>query len=203
LHAARAGGVDVSVETCPHYLCLAAEEIPDGATEFKCCPPIRERANQDLLWSALAAGDIDLVVSDHSPCTVDLKRLDTGDFGQAWGGIASVQVGLPAMWSAARARGVALARVVGWMSTAPADRAGLTHKGRIAEGADADFAVFAPDEEWDVDVATLQHKNPVSAYAGRHLHGVVRQTWLRGAQLAINDQSNDQPAGRLLVRGQR
>jgi allantoinase len=203
LHAARASGVDVSVESCPHYLCLAAEDIPDGATEFKCCPPIRGRDNQDLLWTALSAGDIDLVVSDHSPCTVDLKRLDTGDFGQAWGGIASVQLGLPAMWSSARTRGVALARLVGWMSTAPADRVGLTHKGRIAEGADADFAVFAPDEEWDVDVATLQHKNPVSAYAGQHLRGVVRQTWLRGAQLAINGQSNDRPAGRLLVRGQR
>jgi allantoinase len=203
LHAARAAGVDVSVESCPHYLCLAAEDIPDGATEFKCCPPIRGRTNQDLLWAALSAGDIDLVVSDHSPCTVGLKRLDTGDFGQAWGGIASVQLGLSAMWSSARARGVTLASVVGWMSTAPADRVGLTHKGRIAEGADADFAVFAPDEEWDVDVATLQHKNPVSAYAGRHLRGVVRQTWLRGAQLAINGQSNDRTTGRLLVRGQR
>jgi allantoinase len=207
LHAARAAGVDVSVESCPHYLCLAAEDIPDGATEFKCCPPIRGHANQDLLWSGLAAGDIDLVVSDHSPCTVDLKRLDVGDFGLAWGGIASIQLGLPAMWSSAQARGVALATVVGWMATAPADRVGLTHKGRIAVGADADFAVFAPDEEWDVDVAALRHKNPVSAYAGQHLQGVVRQTWLRGTQLAINDPSsdggNDQPAGRLLVRGQR
>ncbi|MGI8522106.1 MAG: amidohydrolase family protein, partial [Nocardioides sp.] len=99
--------------------------------------------------------------------------------------------------------GLDLATVVGWMATAPADRVGLTHKGRIAEGADADFAVFAPDEEWDVDVAALRHKNPVSAYAGQHLRGVVRQTWLRGALLDINDQSNDQPAGRLLVRGQR
>jgi allantoinase len=199
LRAARADGVDVSVETCPHYLCLAAEEIPDGATEFKCCPPIRERSNQDALWSALADGDIDLVVSDHSPCTVELKRRDVGDFGLAWGGIASVQLGLPAMWSAAVTRGVDLARLVGWMATAPADRVGLPHKGRIAEGADADFAVFAPDEEWDVDVAALQHKNPVSAYAGRHLRGVVRQTWLRGRRLDINDQ----PAGRLLARGQR
>jgi allantoinase len=199
LHAARAQGVDVSVETCPHYLCLAAEDIPDRATEFKCCPPIRERSNQDRLWSALETGDIDLVVSDHSPCTVELKRFDAGDFGLAWGGISSVQLGLPAVWSAARGRGVDLARVVGWMATAPADRVGLSHKGRIAEGADADFAVFAPDEEWDVDVAALRHKNPISAYAGRHLRGVVRQTWLRGALLDINDQ----PAGRLLVRGQR
>jgi allantoinase len=199
LHAARADGVDVSVETCPHYLCLAAEEIPDGATEYKCCPPIRERSNQDALWSGLAAGDIDMVVSDHSPCTVELKRRDVGDFGLAWGGIASVQLGLPAMWSAAVTRGVDLARLVGWMATAPADRVGLSHKGRIAEDADADFAVFAPGEEWDVDVAALRHKNPVSAYAGRHLRGVVRQTWLRGRQLDINDQ----PAGRLLVRGRR
>jgi allantoinase len=199
LHAARAAGVDISVETCPHYLCLAAEEIPDGATEYKCCPPIRERSNQDALWSGLVAGDIDLVVSDHSPCTVELKRRDVGDFGLAWGGIASVQLGLPAMWSSAAARGVDLARLVGWMATAPADRVGLSHKGRIAEGADADFAVFAPDQEWDVDVAALRHKNPVSAYAGRHLRGVVRRTWLRGRPLDINGQ----PAGRLLVRGTR
>ena len=199
LHAARAEGVDLSVETCPHYLCLAAERIPDGATQFKCCPPIRGEANQDRLWAALDSGDIDFVVSDHSPCTVDLKRLDTGDFAEAWGGIASVQLGLPAVWSAASTRGHDLPGVVAWMATAPADRVGLGHKGRIAEGADADFAVFAPDDEWEVEVAALRHKNPVSAYAGQHLRGVVRQTWLRGERLDIDGR----PAGRLLVRGQR
>ncbi len=135
LRGARAEGVDVSVETCPHYLTLDAAAVPDGATQFKCCPPIRDRANQDRLWQALRDGDIDMIVSDHSPCTVDLKRLDTGDFGAAWGGIASVQLGLPVVWTAARARGHSLADVVRWMATAPgrpgrADRQGPHRAGR-------------------------------------------------------------------------
>ena len=180
LRAARAAGVDVSVETCPHYLTFDAEHIADGATELKCCPPIREAANREALWAALAAGDIDFVVSDHSPCTADLKQRGGGDFGAAWGGIASVQLGLPAVWTGARARGHSLADVVRWMATAPADRVGLAHKGRIEVGADADLVRFAPDEEFTVDVARLHHRNPVSAYAGRRLAGVVRETWLRG-----------------------
>jgi allantoinase len=199
LRAARADGVDVSVETCPHYLTFDAEHIPDGATEFKCCPPIREAANREALWAALAAGDIDLVVSDHSPCTAILKRAETGDFGLAWGGISSVQLGLPAVWTQARTRGHSLVDVVRWMATAPADRVGLTHKGRIEVGADADLCVLAPDEEFVVDVTRLHHKNPVSAYAGRRLAGVVRQTWLRGVRL---DDDAD-PRGRLLRRGTR
>jgi allantoinase len=198
LRAARATGVDVSVETCPHYLTFDAEHVPDGATELKCCPPIREAANREALWAALTAGDIDLVVSDHSPCTVDLKQRGGGDFGQAWGGIASVQLGLPAVWTGARARGHALADVVRWMAAAPADRVGLTHKGRIEVGADADLVRFAPDEEVTVDVADLHHRNPVSAYAGRRLAGVVRETWLRGVPV-----TEDAPRGRLLRRGER
>ena len=134
----------MSVETCPHYLTFDAEHIADGATELKCCPPIREAANREALWAALAAGDIDFVVSDHSPCTADLKQRGGGDFGEAWGGIASVQLGLPAVWTGARARGHALADVVRWMATAPADRVGLAHKGRIEVGADADLVRFAP-----------------------------------------------------------
>ncbi|HEU5268046.1 MAG TPA: allantoinase AllB [Jatrophihabitans sp.] len=199
LRAARAAGVDITVETCPHYLAIDADQVPDGATQFKCCPPIRDAANQDRLWAALADGDIDMIVSDHSPCTAELKRFDTGDFGAAWGGIASVQVGLPVVWTAARARGRSLADVVSWMATHPADRVGLTHKGRIEIGADADLCVFDPDAEFVVDPSRLLHKNPVCAYAGRELTGVVRQTWLRGRPVDVNDE----PRGQLLRRGER
>lgn len=195
LAAARRDGVRVSVETCPHYLHFAAEDIPDGATTFKCCPPIRDAANRDRLWTGLAEGVIDLVVSDHSPCPADLKRLDTGDFGFAWGGIAGLQVGLPAVWTQARARGVELARVVGWMATAPADLVGLRTKGRIALGADADLCVFAPDAPITVDATRLHHRHPVSAYDGITLTGEVRGTWLRG--IAV---TGDRPHGVLLRR---
>ena len=203
LAATRADGVDLSVETCPHYLTLDADEIPDGATEFKCCPPIRDAGNRDRLWSALADGVIDMVVSDHSPSTVELKRApggpQGGDFAQAWGGIASLQVSLPAVWTSARARGHSLAQVVHWMAQSPADRVGLTHKGRIAVGADADLVVLAPDEEFDVDVARLAHKNQISAYQGRRLSGVVRRTWLRGQPVTLAGA----PTGQFLTRGQR
>jgi allantoinase len=195
LRTARASGVDVSVETCPHYLTLAAEDVPDHATEFKCCPPIRGSANQDLLWRGLAEGDIDFVVTDHSPSTADLK---VADFGRAWGGISSLQLGLAAVWTAARDRGVPLSDVVRWMSTAPADRVGLARKGRIAVGADADLAVLAPEESFVVDVARLQHKNRVSAYAGRTLQGVVRRTFLAGREV---HPDSGEPLGRLLTRG--
>jgi allantoinase len=192
LHAARADGVDVSVETCPHYLTLCAEDVPDRATEFKCCPPIRDLSNQDLLWAGLAVGDIDFVVTDHSPSTADLK---VPDFGHAWGGISSLQVGLAAVWTAARSRGVPLTDVVRWMATAPADRVGLARKGRIDVGRDADLAVLAPEESFVVDVSRLHHKNQVSAYAGRTLQGVVRRTFLAGREV------DDDPRGRLLAKG--
>jgi allantoinase len=199
LRAARAEGVDVSVETCPHYLHFEAGSIPDGATELKCCPPIRDAANRDALWAALADGDIDMVVSDHSPCTAELKRSESGDFADAWGGIASLQLGLPVVWTSARERGVPLVDVVRWMATAPARRVGLAGKGEIAVGADADLCVFAPDQPWVVDPARLHHKNPVSAYAGRTLTGTVRATWLRGRHIDVADT----PRGRLLTRGER
>lgn len=194
LRAARAEGVRITVETCPHYLTFSAEEVPDGDTAFKCCPPIREAEHREALWRALADGDVDLVVSDHSPCTPELKRLDVGDFALAWGGIAGLQVVLPVVWSGARARGFALADVVRWTSAAPAELAGLTGKGAIAVGKDADLVAFAPDERWRV--GELHHRNPVTPYAGRELTGVVRRTWLRG-QLLVDGAA---PLGRLLER---
>jgi allantoinase len=200
LRAARADGVDVTVETCPHYLAITAEAIDDGATQFKCAPPIRDAENCERLWEGLAGGEIDMIVSDHSPCTADLKRLDTGDFAGAWGGIASLELGLPVVWTAARTRGHDLADVVRWMASAPADRVGLTYKGRIAVGADADLVVFDPEAEFVVDQSHLQQRNPVSAYAGRRLAGLVRQTWLRGERV---DSSSAARHGRLIERGRR
>ena len=195
LRSARRDGVRLTTETCPHYLVFAAEEVPDGATEYKCAPPIREAENRDALWRGLAEADIDLVVSDHSPCTPELKHLDVGDFGAAWGGIASLELGLPAVWTEARRRGHGLADVVRWMAERPARVAGLQRKGRIAVGCDADFTVLAPDDEFVVDPAKLHSRHPITPYAGRTLAGVVRDTWLRGAEIR-----GDAPRGRLLVR---
>ncbi|GAA3293557.1 allantoinase AllB [Streptomyces cinereospinus] len=196
ISAARAEGVPVTVETCPHYLTLTAEEVPDGASEFKCCPPIREAANQDLLWRALADGTIDCVVTDHSPSTADLK---TDDFATAWGGISGLQLSLPAVWTEARERGHTLEDVVRWMSTRTAELVGLRRKGAIEAGRDADFAVLAPDETFTVDPAALQHRNRVTAYAGRTLSGVVKSTWLRGERI-VADGEFTAPKGRLLTR---
>jgi allantoinase len=197
LQAAHDAGVPVTAETCPHYLTFAADEVPEGATAFKCCPPVRGAANRDLLWEGLANGTIGTVVSDHSPCPADLKALDTGDFAAAWGGISSLQLGLAAVWTGARDSGRGLADVVRWMATGPANRAGLSHKGRIAVGADADLCVLAPDESFVVDPATLQHRHPVTPYEGRRLFGVVRETWLAGRRVDLDEE----PRGRLLSRG--
>ncbi|MFE9025081.1 allantoinase AllB [Streptomyces iakyrus] len=194
---ARAEGVRITVETCPHYLTLTAEEVPDGASEFKCCPPIREAANQDLLWQALADGTIDCVVTDHSPSTADLK---TDDFATAWGGISGLQLSLAAVWTEARRRGHGLEDVVRWMSARTSELVGLDgRKGAIAVGRDADFAVLAPDETFTVDPVALQHRNRVTAYAGKTLHGVVKSTWLRGQRI-VADGEFTEPKGRLLTR---
>jgi allantoinase len=195
LAAARDDGVRVSVETCPHYLTLHAEEIGDGQTQFKCCPPVREAANADRLWQALADGVIDFVVSDHSPCPVELKRLDSGDFGLAWGGISSVQLGLPLVWTEGRRRGHTLAEVTSWMAARPAGIVGVAGKGTIAVGQQADLSVFAPDEMFTVDAAALRHRNAVTPYHGRTVSGVVRQTYLGGKRVVVGDP----PRGNLLT----
>ena len=189
---ARAEGVRLTVETCPHYLVLDAGSIPDGATTFKCCPPIRDERNQDGLWQGLAEGTIDIIVSDHSPCTPDLKDLHAGDFGTAWGGISSLQLSLAAVWTEARARGFTLEQVTGWMATGPAALVGLDAKGAIAPGRDADLTVLAPEATYVVDPAALHHKNPLTPYAGRELTGAVRRTLLRGRPVT------DSPHGMLL-----
>jgi allantoinase len=193
--SARRDGVRITAETCPHYLALTAEEIGDGATAFKCSPPIREAANRELLWDGLTAGLLDFIASDHSPSTAAMKERGSGDFGAAWGGISSLQLGLPAVWTEARRRGVPLSQVAGWMARAPAEFAGLRAKGRIAPGFDADFCVFAPDESFVVDPQRLHHRHPVTPYAGRSLRGVVRSTILRGEVV-----DGRRPRGRLLAR---
>ncbi|WIV43827.1 allantoinase AllB [Glutamicibacter nicotianae] len=192
---AKAEGVKLTVETCPHYLTLLSEDIPDGATAFKCCPPIRENDNRELLWKGLEEGVIDCIVSDHSPSTIDLKDVENGDFGVAWGGVASLQLGLPLIWSEAKQRGLKLEQVVQWMGVNPSKLAGLGAKGSIAEGKDADFAIFAPEDTFEVDVQKLHHKNPISPYQGKTLHGVVRRSIIAG-----NDVDFQTPSGQLIRR---
>ena len=196
IRSAKRDGVRLTVETCPHYLNLTAEEIPTGGTQYKCCPPIREAGNRELLWEGLQDGTINFIVSDHSPSTLDLKDLENGDFAVAWGGVSSLQLGLSLVWTEARHRGIHFETVVSWMSDRPAQFAGLTGKGRIAPGYDADFAAFADDDAYVVDVAKLHHKNPITPYAGRALSGLVRRTYLRGQVV-----DGTTPRGQLLRRG--
>jgi allantoinase len=183
IRAAKAEGVALTVETCPHYLTIVAEEIPDGASEFKCCPPIREAPNRDLLWEGVVDGTIDAIVSDHSPSTVDLKRSGGGDFGLAWGGIAGLQVGLSAVWTEARGRGIPLEAILPLFTTGPAAVAGLAGAGVIAPGAPAHLAVFGVDDPFVIDAARLLHKNPITAYDHRALSGKIRRTWLHGKSM--------------------
>jgi allantoinase len=179
LRQARAEGLPLTAETCPHYLTFPAAEIPAGGTEFKCAPPIRDAATRDALWMALEDGTLDLVASDHSPCPPAMK--EGGDFLKAWGGIASLELALAAVWTGASARRIGLDRVTQWLSSAPAALAGLeTTKGRVAPGLDADLAVWNPSAEWVVDQRRLRQRHKVTPYHGRTLCGRVVETYVRG-----------------------
>ncbi|MCU1527376.1 MAG: cyclic amidohydrolase [Frondihabitans sp.] len=195
IRAAKAEGLRITVETCPHYLSFDAEHIPDGATQYKCCPPIRDAHNQELLWGGLADGTIDIVASDHSPSTPELKFAGGGDFDVAWGGISGLELSFRAVWTGAAQRGIPLSRVLAWMSTGTADLVGLGDKGRIAVGARADLVAFDPDQVSVVDATQLAHKNPVSAFDGSELRGRVVTTWVGGV-----DVETDARAPRLLRR---
>ncbi len=198
---ARRDGVAVSVETCPHYLTFAAEEIPAGATAFKCAPPIREGDQRERLWNGLAAGEIDLVATDHSPAPPALKRLAEGDFVRAWGGIASLQVGLAAVWTGMAARSLPIDRLAQWLATAPSRLAGLERvKGTIAAGYDADLILFDPESQFSVNGAALYHRHPVTPYHGARLRGSVKITILRGEVVFEDDECRGAPSGRLISR---
>jgi allantoinase len=201
LRTARERGVAITAETCPHYLSFAAEEIADGATSFKCAPPIRERADRDALRAALVTGDLDLIASDHSPAPPALKHLDSGDFLRAWGGIASLQLLLPAVWTSMAPRGTTLGPLARWLSERPAALAGLDRmKGRIAEGYDADLVIWDPEGETVVDARALQHRHPVTPYDGMRLRGRVCMTILGGERIFEDGRLRRAPRGRLLLR---
>lgn len=201
LRAARREGLPLSAETTPHYLRLAAEDVPDGATQYKCAPPIRERENREALWGALFEGLLDCVVSDHSPCTPELKRMAQGSFDEAWGGIASLQLGPAVVWSEAKARGRTLRELSAWMSAGPARLAGLDRrKGAIAKGLDADLVVFRPDAAFVVEASRLQHRHKITPYAGQTLAGEVAATYVRGQKVYDASGFADAPRGRWLKR---
>ena len=196
---ARAEGLPLTAETCPHYLFFAAEEVPDGATEYKCAPPIRERENRERLWSALADGTIEMIVSDHSPSPPQLKSRETGDFLSAWGGISSLQLRLPAVWTEARSRGHEFERLAEWLCAAPARLAAISRrKGTIARGADADFVVWNPDSTFEVRPEGIHHRHELTPYLGRTLSGVVHATFLGGEKIFENG-SFAGPSGEILL----
>jgi allantoinase len=200
LRAAKESGARITVETCPHYLHFAAEDIAAGATEFKCCPPIRERENREQLWAALRDGTIDLVVSDHSPCPPEMKLREQGDFMKAWGGISSLQLRLPVMWTEASARGFKVQQLTEWLCGAPARQVGLSRrKGSISVGCDADLVIWNPDREFRVEPGLIQHRHKVTPYAGEVLRGVVEKTFLRG-QMVYDGGEFTGPKGSLLLR---
>jgi allantoinase len=184
LREAQAAGVKITAETCPHYLHFAAESVPAGATEFKCCPPIRESDNREQLWQGLGDGTIDMIVSDHSPCPASMKLRDTGDFMAAWGGIASLQLRLPVVWTEAQRRGFSLRQLTDWLCTNPARQVSLaTRKGSIYAGCDADIVIWNPEREFVVDAAKLEHRHKLTPYEGERLTGVVEKTFLRGRKI--------------------
>jgi allantoinase len=198
---ARQEGVPISVETCPHYLFFDSTRIDDGNTRLKCAPPIRESENRERLWQGLLSGQIDLVASDHSPCLPAMKHLDSGDFARAWGGIASLGLGLAALWTEGRERGVTLPQLAEWTSAAPAALVGISdRKGAIAPGRDADLVIWDPDAEFAVTEETLCFRHPLSPYVGATLAGVVEKTYLRGHVVFDSGEFTGEPRGELLSR---
>lgn len=198
LRAAKAEGLPITAETCPHYLTFAAEEVADGATQFKCCPPVRERENREILWEGLRDGTIDMVVSDHSPCTPALKLQDSGDFMDAWGGIAALQFGLPVMWTNLRFRGFGLEDLTRLMSLMPARLAGLNdRKGKIAVGYDADVIIWNPEKEFKVVPEIILHRHKLTPYSGMQLLGQIERAFVRGKQVFDGDRQM-QKSGELL-----
>jgi len=201
LRKARRNGLPVTTETCPHYLYFCSEEIPDGDTRFKCAPPIREKENRERLWNALDDGDIDFVVSDHSPSPPELKHMGAGDYRKAWGGISSLQFGLPIVWTEARKRGKSVTDIAEWMSRRPAEFAGMTgRKGAIAAGYDADFVVWNPNESFTVAPETTYHRHRMTPYEGRTLYGRVHATYLRGEKIFENGVFEGDPTGQVIRR---
>lgn len=201
LRAARVEGLPITVETCPHYLHFTAEQIPDGATLFKCAPPIRQQANRERLWQGLKEGIIDLIATDHSPCPPEMKRLEEGNFQRAWGGIASLSIGFSVIWTEARTRGLAITDLVRWMSTAPAKLAGLDYrKGLLAEGYDADLVAFDPEAKFTVTPEGLYYRHPVSPYLGEELFGSVKATILGGVPVFAEGWFPGEPPGKELRR---
>jgi allantoinase len=201
LRAAKAAGLRITAETCPHYLTFAAEEIPDGATEFKCCPPIREHENREQLWRALDSGTIDMIVSDHSPCPPQMKLRESGDFLCAWGGISSLQLRLPAVWTEASRRGHSFEDLARWLCSAPAELVGLEgRKGLIAIGYDADLVIWSPAKQFRVEGHALHHRHQLTPYQDRVLNGVVEKTFLRGRKIYDGGPFIAEPRGRFLKR---
>jgi allantoinase len=199
LREAKAAGLKITAETCPHYLTFAAEEIPDRATEFKCCPPIREHENREQLWSALGSGTIDMIVSDHSPCPPEMKLPESGDFLCAWGGISSLQLRLPVVWTEAGRRGYSLQDLARWLCSAPAELVGLEgRKGLIAAGYDADLVIWNPAKQFRVEGDALHHRHKLTPYQGRILNGVVEKTFLRGRKIYDGGEFITEPRGLFL-----
>jgi allantoinase len=203
LREAKSAGLAVTAETCPHYLAFSSEEIPDGATEFKCAPPIRESENRETLWEALADGTLDFIATDHSPCPPEMKHKDIGNFMAAWGGIASLELALPAVWTFARQRGYAVERLVAWLCASPARLAGLEkRKGKIAKGFDADLVIWDPNAKFLVEPERLHQRHKLTPYAGRELYGVVVATYLRGRKVFDRGEFETGPTGAILKRTQ-
>ena len=199
IKAARERGIRISCETCPHYLHFTADEVPHGATQFKCAPPIRDAGTRAALWRGLLAGEIDLIATDHSPCPPAMKDLEHGDFFQAWGGIASLQLGLPAVWHEARKQGATIEQVAQWMSAAPARLARLeSSKGRLAPGFDADVVIWNPEAPVVVDEKTLHHRHPLTPYHGRTLTGLVKATYVGGVEVFRDGSFAKETSGRLI-----